>query len=175
MGTWVVSDCAGFVGAFASVGAAESAVAAYATIPFAIQHFAAAPPAEGAGIWVVPYRDVDAVAFVSACEAEAERAKAALDRIGHTYPDPISCWQQPFGVVTAAALRRLDPIRKAHQLYSGPLSTDEIQAAELADLRRALEATGELEAVPFAAGEPAGAPPEAGLASYIVEAGDAPN
>jgi hypothetical protein len=69
-------------------------------------------------VWVVPYRDTNAVAYVSNSRSRAVRVQKSLENVGLTYPDSIDYWQQPLGMVVLAAGERLASITRAHQIYA---------------------------------------------------------
>ncbi len=133
---YVVSDCVGFVGAFPSAAAAEVAVIrAYPTIPFIVQRFPVAPgPCDT--VWVVLFRDIDAVAFVSNSREGAEKVKHTYDRVGLTYDDSIDYWEQAFGVVSKPAAERLQTQLRAHTMYAGQMTAEEYQRLEEEDMAR---------------------------------------
>jgi len=127
----VVSDSAGYVGTFPTLSAAHLAVVQkYPLTPFLIQKFAVAPGSTDS-VWVVLYRDLDAVAFVSNDREAAVRVQAAYASIGLAYDDSIDYWEQPVGVVATGAARRLEAQARAHRMYSGD---------DDGDLERSLEA-----------------------------------
>lgn len=133
---YVVSDNFGFVGAFSSAAFAEELVLRkYPSIPFITQRFPTIPgPCDS--VWVVLYRDIDAVAFVSNSRSEAERVQGVYQRVGLSYPDSIDHWEQALNVVSKPAEDRLIPRHRAHLMYAGPLTTEEVEKMEAADLAR---------------------------------------
>jgi hypothetical protein len=135
-GLYVVSASDGYVGTFPSPSAATDAVARkYPSIPLLVQRFPVAPgPCDR--VWVVLYRDLDAVAFVSNARAEAERVREGYARVGLAYLDELDYWEQPFGVVAAHATERLAARHRAHVQCAGPLSDEELQRAAAEDLER---------------------------------------
>jgi hypothetical protein len=133
---YIVSDRIGFVGAFPSLAAAREAVLTpYPSVPCLVQRFPAAP-GPCAKVWVVLYRDLDAVAFVSNARAEAERVRDLCARVGLAYLDDLDYWQQPFGVVPEHAAGRLSAQHRAHVLCAAGLPPGQLQEMEAADLAR---------------------------------------
>jgi hypothetical protein len=130
----VVSDSHGFVGAFDSeAGARERAFAPFSLTPFIVQRFpVAAGPRDR--VWVVLYRDIDAVAFVSNDRAAAERWQQALGRVGLSYPDSIDYWEHPVGALARAAEERLQAIRRAHSAEPDVAEMKQRERDELARL-----------------------------------------
>jgi hypothetical protein len=135
-GLYVVSDSVGFVGAFPTARAAEDAVfRKYPEIPCIVQRFPVAPgPCDN--VWVVLYRDLDAVAFVSNSRAEAERIRQVYASVGLVYDDDVDYWEQPFGVLSKPAAERLAMRHRVHEAYAGDLGFDTFQAEADADLAR---------------------------------------
>jgi hypothetical protein len=136
-GLYVVSDSVGFVGAFPTARAAEDAVfRKYPEIPCIVQRFPVAPgPCDN--VWVVLYRDLDAVAFVSNSRAEAERVRQVYARVGLAYDDDVDHWEQPFGVASKPAAERLERRHRVHEAFAGELgATDTIDERTKADLDR---------------------------------------
>ncbi len=135
---YVLSDGHGFVGAFYSAAAAEEKVAEYNLIPFLVQRFGVAPGPVGT-IWVVLYRDIDAVAFVSNSRAEAERVQTVYNQIGLTYTDSIDYWEHPANMVSDAVNERLKSFSRAHTMYAGELSPEELMARQIKDYNKICE------------------------------------
>lgn len=132
---YVLSDNQGFVGAFYTAEEASVVINKYYPIPFIVQRFEVAPgPTET--VWVVIYRDIDAVAFVSNDRATAKRVKKIYDSVGLTYPDSIKYWEHPVGKISQTAESRLDSISRANSMYAGNLSLEELQARELEDYKK---------------------------------------
>ena len=93
-------------------------------------------------IWVVPYRDTNAVAFVSNCRSKAVHVQKSLQNVGLTYPDSIDYWMLPLGKVVVAAGERLESITRAHKIYADEsLREEEKQKEAAADelIRRVIE------------------------------------
>lgn len=135
----VVSSAAGYVGTFLSLEAARAAVLdAFSLVPFIVLQFPVAPGAPLDRVWVVPYRQTDAVAFVSNSRNEAERVRALYERVGLTYPDSVDYWEQPVGVVAEHAGEWLRAAEHAHRMYAGPAAAQEAEAADLERIERFL-------------------------------------
>jgi len=132
---YVVVDSGGFAGAFATVKAAEAAVRPYSGAACILLNFSAAP-GPCSRVWVVPFRGVDAVAFVSNDRAEAERVRGIYAKVGLVFDDDLDFWEQPFGVVPDHAARRLETQHRASQLCSGDLTAGDFEKMEAADLAR---------------------------------------
>jgi len=150
-----VSDAAGFVGAFLTVAEAKAKVLdKFKLIPFLVQRFPLAPmeavaPEEKSttteaplNIWVVPYRDTNAVAFVSNSRSKAVQIQLSLQNVGLTYPDTIDYWMLPLGKVVVAAGERMASIVRAHQIYADESLREEEKEKEAAAdelIRRVVE------------------------------------
>ena len=97
----------------------------YPTVPLILRQVS-----QGAGprdkVWIVILRDVNAVVFVSNDKKEAGRVKAAYERIGLTYDDPIDFWEQTVGTVVEKAEERLDIQFRVHMTHVGDMSQAEI-------------------------------------------------
>lgn len=104
-------------------------------VPYITLRFAAAPGPVSA-VWVVLYRDLDAVAFVSNDRGEAARVQQVYASVGLAYDDDIDYWEQPFGVVAPRAAERLAIQTRAHRTW-GAMTEADFRAAEEADAARA--------------------------------------
>jgi len=103
----VLSDRAGFVGAFTSGRAARDVVDAHPGVPFVIQTFPVAAGMPTEIVWVVVMRDIEHVAFVSNDIAEATRVHEAYKRIGLVYDDEIGWWRQLADTLNVSVRERL--------------------------------------------------------------------
>lgn len=129
---YVVSDSGGFVGAFTTKAAAVDVARSHDYAAFIVQRFKVAPgPLES--VWVVPYRDATAVAFVSNSQSEAGRVHKMYAEVGLTFPDSIEYWEQPLNVVSVPAAARLDLARRARMASA---SAEELRQSEEADIDR---------------------------------------
>ena len=99
---YVVSDGSGFVLATYDVQQARDIMAKYST-PFVVQKFASG----AASVWVVLYRDINAVAFASDSRERAVEVQRMYIKAGLTYEDSVDYWEQTAGVVSESALARL--------------------------------------------------------------------
>ena len=63
-------------------------------------------------VWVILYKDLDAVAFVTNNKNIALKVQTVYAKIGLTYDDDIDYWKQPIGL-SPAAKNRLDMIHSA--------------------------------------------------------------
>jgi hypothetical protein len=129
----VVSDRYGFVGAFRQMATAQALVLhKYTLIPFLIQRFQTRDAA-GTSVWVVPYRETDAVAFASTDRAEAEAAQKALLDVGLTYGDSVDHWEADLDTVAPVVAERLAAMSQAHQMYVGGAGAAAAAAAAAAE------------------------------------------
>jgi hypothetical protein len=116
---YVLSDSQGYVGTFYSAKAAKEIVQKYSPVPFIIQQFGVAS-GPVATVWVVLYRDIDSVAFVSNSRAEAERVQGIYNKVGLAYPDSIDYWEHSANRCTRSALDRLETLREVHNTVFDP-------------------------------------------------------
>ena len=123
----VLSDNCGFIGAFYSADDVNTILSKYTLIPLLIQRFEVAP-GPVATIWVVLYRDLDSVAFVSNSRAEAERIQGLYNRIGLAYIDSIDYWEHPANKISKAAADRLETLSEAHKMFAEPDALEQLQA-----------------------------------------------
>jgi len=138
---YVVSDSSGFVGAFYSEAAARAETDKYHLVPFITQRFGVAP-GPTATVWVVLYRDIDAVAFVTNSRAEAVKVQEMFASVGLAYTDPIDCWEQPANAVTEGTAARLGALSRAHTMYVGPAALEALQEKDLATIARLVAPPG---------------------------------
>ena len=114
---YVVSDRYGFIAAFSSELLLRYEMGKYYLIPYIIQKFEANQKFPLDSIWVVLYRDIDAVAFVSNDRDEAVKFQKLYNSVGLSYEDDIDYWKQQVNVVMPLALERLKQISEAHKKY----------------------------------------------------------
>lgn len=111
----VVSDSAGFVGAFDSTADARAALLPYLGVPFV---YAAWPRAEKPAskdvaedlVWVLPYKANGVVACASDDKAVVETAQRELLRLDLVPPDDVIYWEGVVGTIVAPAKLRLDDV-----------------------------------------------------------------
>jgi hypothetical protein len=127
-----LSDSQGYVGAFYSAKAANEIVQKFSPVPFIIQRFEVAPGSV-VTVWIVLYRDIDSVAFVSNSRTEAERVQAIYNRVGLAYPDSIDYWEQPANKCTSRALDHLETLRSIHDTVFDP---EDMRARQEEDQKR---------------------------------------
>jgi hypothetical protein len=134
---YVVSEAAGFVGAFYSAEDAESFVVQHHSVPFLVQKFPVLP-GPVSRVWVVLYRDVDAVAFLSNSREESERVQKEFAKVGQTYPDSIDFWEHRANEVSEQVSERLKSISRAHDMYARMAlpTAEELLTCEMEDLER---------------------------------------
>jgi len=80
-----------------------------------------------ATIWVVLYRDLDSVAFVSNSRAEAERIQNIYNTVGLAYIDSIDYWEHPANKISNAAADRLEVLSEAHKAFAEPDALEKMQ------------------------------------------------
>ena len=131
----VLSDSNGFVGAFYTADDANAIVGKYSPTPFLIRRFEVSPGPVST-IWVVLFRDIDAVAFVSNCRAEAERIQNVYGRVGLSYSDSIDYWEHPANKISKAAFERLEALKGAHEMFNSPDALEQLRAREEEDYER---------------------------------------
>jgi hypothetical protein len=136
---YVLSDNYGFVGAFCSVAEAEEVVILHYPTPFLLQRFGV-EPGQIDTIWVIPYKGIDAVAYVSNSREAASAAHEALCRVGLAYDDPIDYWEQPANRIAQAAAPRLAALSKANAVCEPP-TLEDLRAREMADYARIAQLT----------------------------------
>jgi len=132
---YVLSDSNGFVGAFYTADDANAVVQQYSPIPFIIRRFEVSPGPVSM-IWVVLFRDIDAVAFVSNCRAEAERMQNIYIRVGLSYSDSIDYWEHPANKIPKAVFERLEALKGAHEMFNDPDTLERLRAREEEDYER---------------------------------------
>jgi hypothetical protein len=123
------------VGAFYTADDANAIVQQYSPTPFLIRRFEVFPGPVSM-IWVVLFRDIDAVAFVSNCRAEAERIQNIYGRVGLSYSDSIDYWEHPANKISKSAFERLEALKGAHEMFNDPDALERLQAREEEDYER---------------------------------------
>lgn len=132
---YVLSDSHGFVGAFYSAAEVAAEVHKYYMVPFITQLFPVAPgPVEK--IWVILYRDIDAVAFVTNSRTEAEQVQKIYNSVGLTYIDSVDYWEQSANKIIPSAAERLNSLDRAHKMYATVATQEEIEQHEFEDFER---------------------------------------
>ncbi len=122
MALYVVSDCVGYVGTFSSLdNAMKETYGKFTSVPFILQKFMKYTNAPEY-VWVIMYRDIEAVAFVSDSKDETVKMKKAYDSVGLSYEGDIDCWKQPFDKISPFAETRLKGIQIGNIEYGNELS-----------------------------------------------------
>ena len=131
---FVVSDGSGFVGAFTSLALAQSfVITKYALIPFVVQRFDAAIHLPVDRVWMLPYSDSDAVAFVSNDRSAVEAAQKMFASIGIVNTDNIDYWEHDTNALVASAAERLDAQLSAQKMLAPDALASAISQLEHAD------------------------------------------
>ena len=137
------------MGAFYTADGANAIVQQYSPIPFIIRRFEVSPGPVSM-IWVVLFRDIDAVAFVSNCRAEAERMQNIYIRVGLSYSDSIDYWEHPANKIPKAVFERLEALKGAHEMFNDPDALEQLRAREEEDYERVERLTKVREDGPIA-------------------------
>ena len=106
---YVLSDNVGYVGSYYSISDVEEITSAYHLVTFMIQCFKTSKTEDLLTVWVVLYKDIDAVAYVSNNRMDAVKVHSVLMQMGIAYMDCIDYWKQPVGLAKSAK-DRLDAI-----------------------------------------------------------------
>ena len=106
---YVLSDNVGYVGSYYSISDIEEITSAYHLVTFMIQCFKTSKSEDLLTVWVVLYKDIDAVAYVSNNRMDAVKVHSVLMQMGIAYMDCIDYWKQPVGLAKSAK-DRLDAI-----------------------------------------------------------------
>jgi Ca2+-binding RTX toxin-like protein len=106
---YVLSDNVGYVGSYYSISDIEEITSAYHLVTFMIQCFKTSKTEDLLTVWVVLYKDIDAVAYVSNNRMDAVKVHSVLMQMGIAYMDCIDYWKQPVGLAKSAK-DRLDAI-----------------------------------------------------------------
>jgi len=107
---YVLSDNVGYVGSYYSISDIEEIVSAYYLITsFMVQCFKTSKHSDLLTVWVVLYKDIDAVAYVSNNRMDAVKVHSTLMQMGLAYMDCIDFWKQTVGL-SIPAKERLDKI-----------------------------------------------------------------
>ena len=112
---YVLSDNVGYVGTYYSISDIEEITSSYNLVTFMIQCFKTSKKSDLFTVWVVLYKDIDAVAFVSNNREDAIKVQSTLMQVGITYIDSIDYWKQTVGL-SKLAKDRLDAIHSVKSL-----------------------------------------------------------
>lgn len=105
---YVISDSAGYVGTFLSKNDVASCVVnKYPHVNFLVSEFPFEESGDQQYVWVVLFRDIDHVAFVSNDINKAIGKQKLLNRIELSYSDSIDYWKQNIGSLTDSVSERL--------------------------------------------------------------------
>lgn len=131
---YVISDNYGYVTTYTSISDVQHLTNKYPTLSFLVQRF---DVSDGplSPIWVVLYRDIDAVAFVSNNRETAITVKGEYNKIGLSYVDEIDYWQRELGVIDSNTEDRLESFSRANTMYIGT-SAEDIALREAEDMSR---------------------------------------
>lgn len=111
---YVVSDCHGFVCAYKTLSEANDFKARFFLNHFLLQRFVLAP-GQSDVVWVVLYRDIDAVLYVSNNMEDAEHVRVMYEQIGFTYADSVHWWEHRIGEINQIILDRIKTMHQAHE------------------------------------------------------------
>jgi hypothetical protein len=115
---YVVSDSAGYVGTFLSKNDVASCVVnKYPHVNFLVSEFPFEESGDQHYVWVVLYRDIDHVAFVSNDINKAIKTQSLLNHIELSYTDSIDFWKQNLGSLTELVSERLHYQNEAYVQY----------------------------------------------------------
>lgn len=108
----VVADWVGFVGAFTDLDAALVALGKVREFTsFIYMRWPVEKPVElGAPVWVLPYLNNNAIAFVSTDKTAVEEVQAEMLPLRLVPPDNVDFWGATVGTITPPALRRFNDI-----------------------------------------------------------------
>lgn len=132
----VVADAGGVVGVFLSAAAARAVAAANPDVPLIEHVFPLDPGAPSDVVYVVPYRDINAVAFASNSRAACAERQRALRHVALAVDDDLDYWRCEVGRVIPAAEGRLREMRDVARLLADPEALRAAQAD--ADAKTAL-------------------------------------
>jgi hypothetical protein len=99
----------GLVGVFDSIEQVTAVLQLYPSIKF-VAHKYNSSPGETQYVWVVLYRDVDAVAFVSNDREAAERVHKIYLDINLTYDDSIDYWRRTVNFISDGITEKMQEI-----------------------------------------------------------------
>lgn len=119
---YVLSDAGGFVGAFLGAEEMKKAAAPYLQMGAAMVFQEFPRDSDQNVVYVVPYRRIDAVAFVSGRREQAQAVQEALCHVDLAYDDDVAYWEQKVGEICPSALRRLPRT-------AGPMTDEEKEQA----------------------------------------------
>jgi len=106
---YVLSDNVGYVGTYYSISDIEEITSSYHLVSFMVQCFKTSKTSDLLTVWVVLYKDIDAVAYVSNNRLDAVKVHSTLMQMGLAYMDSIDYWKQNVGL-SKSAKERLDVI-----------------------------------------------------------------
>lgn len=132
----VIADSGGAVGVFLSAAETRAVAAANPGVPLVEHLFPLDPAAPCAVAYIVPYRDINAVAFASNSRAACAERQRALRHVTLAVDDDLDYWCCEIGRVIPAAEGRLREMRDVARLLADPVALRAAQAD--ADAKTAL-------------------------------------
>ena len=129
---YTISDNVGYIGSFYSISDIEDTAKAYPLVPLMVQCFKTSISSDIFNVWVILYKEIDAVAFVTNNRDDAIKMQATYKKIGLTYEDDVDYWQKPIGL-SPYAKKRLDLLH-ADKKFTDILDSDYDRYLEKLDL-----------------------------------------
>ncbi len=113
---YVLADSGGAVGAFLTNAEAAAVKKRYPSVPLLIYAFPLSRDTPTDKIYILPYRQTNAVAYASNSRAECEKMQKTLLTVGLTYEDSIDYWECAVGRLIESGEKRLDELLELERL-----------------------------------------------------------
>jgi hypothetical protein len=113
---YVLADSGGAVGAFLTRAEAAAVKKRYPSVPMLIYAFPLRRSAPADKIYVIPYRQTNAVAYASNSRAECEEVQKTLLTIGLAYEDSLDYWECAAGQLIESGEKRLHELHELERL-----------------------------------------------------------
>jgi hypothetical protein len=113
---YVLADSGGAVGAFLTRAEATAVKKRYPSVPMLIYAFPLRRGTPADKIYVIPYRQTNAVAYASNSRAECEEVQKTLLTIGLAYEDSLDYWECDAGRLIESGEKRLHELQELERL-----------------------------------------------------------
>jgi len=104
---FVVSDSSGFIVAYDDKEKLLDFHKKYTSVRFITSAHNFIEGAQKNYVYILPYRDIDAVAYASNCIESCRNMQKMLMSVNLTYDDDVEFWEQPFNIINKRIMDRI--------------------------------------------------------------------
>lgn len=135
---YAVSDSSGLIGVFSTLMDVCLVFDRFKTIKFIVQKFDVVKDKPTKEVWVVLYKNVNAVAYLSNDRDAALKIQEDYGRVGFTYDDDIDNWKISINSIIKLEEDRLDMFNRINDLYAN-MSDEELAKFQMVNQQKLTE------------------------------------